>query len=228
MATMLAPARLLTRLLRAIKGRIAFSIAGVLTFMPGGLTTGSTEPPVVPVATGTTSFTVAQIEIIVLEPDVVSGLGVTARQIQMAFDESPGLQDAAVNYECTDAVDVGEHWRISCEADSGPRSVVELFGPQPDEEDEEPPLARDTPLARVTMFMGVSSSPDEAAKAFAAVVIVLTEIFPGWNSGIINLSEWMLSGVAEQEIARDGKRLSYSNQIAARGGVVLSFEPQLD
>ena len=229
MTAIYVPAGLTTRPIRATNGRIGLIIPCILTFMMGGLTTGSTQPPAVPGATETPSFNLAQLEIIVLEPEEVSGLGVTASQIEMAFDYSLYLQGVGVTYDCEDATPVGEHWRIACEADSGPRTVVELFGPLDDEEedeDEEPPSRRDTPLEMVTLFMSLSGSPDENARGFAAAAILLGEILPEWDTGVITFSQWMQSGAEEQEIAMNGKLVKYSNQISTRGGISLSFEPQ--
>lgn len=225
MAAMLAPTGLMTRLTWVIKGRIGFIFLGVLTFILGGFTTGSTEPPSVPVATDTPSLNIAELKIIVPESNDVPGLGVTANRIEMALDESLYLQKVGVTYDCADSTPVEEHWRISCEAESGPHTVVELFG-QLDDEDQEPPLKGDAPLTKVTLLMGVSDTPSESGKAFAAVTILLREIFPEWNTGLITLSQWIHSGVAEQEIAMDGKLLKYSNQISTLGSIFLSFEPQ--
>ena len=224
MTAMLAPDGLSIRFTRVIKGRIGYIILGVLTFMLGGMTTGATEPPPVPGATDTPSLQVAQLEIIVREPDDVPGLGVTANRIETALDESLYFQGVGVTYDCADSTPVGEYWRISCGAQSGPRSVIELFGPLEDQ-DEEPPLERDTPLAKVTLSVRVPNSPSESGQAFHAVAILLAEIFPEWNAGLITLSQWMQSGVAEQEFAMDGKLLKFSNQLSTLGRIFLSFEP---
>lgn len=225
MAAMFTPAGLLTRLIRVIKGRTRFIVLGVLTLIAGVSTTGLTEPLSDPVATDTPSLTVAQLEIIVPESDAISGLGVTVGQIEAALDESLYLQGVGVTYDCADLTPVAGQWRITCEAGSGPRTLVELFG-QLDDDDQEPPINRDTPLTRVTLLMGVSDSPSEAAKGFAAVAILLGVIFPEWDTGVVTFSQWMQSGVAEQEIVVDGKLLEYSNQISTRGSIFLSFEPQ--